>query len=292
MFGSWFNNPRRSELGQPPRERGQARQPANLVPLSPSTFDKKNWRVQYHNERGKTGRPMMWVARLGMYPRRALWSWEMREQEGSVHLDEPLYWAAPVRMRVGTWDSAELRYVDYTYTPNKNLLEARYHLFMGVAHDPIAGQAIENSIRYVVYYGKPTRLDPEEMVLEEHEVGPRGLEEAVKMARADFDKRMQKGEIKPGHTTPTLASYSDIVNLTPEETEEVRSALAEAIRPSDGDDGYRHTLPPRVRRSVQRLLPVRRGETSRVYRGEVDVLLEWYHGLPRRAACGARGWRR
>ena len=275
-------NPRASERGAPPRQRGQGRSRAKLVPLSPSIFDKKNWRVQYHDERGKTGRPIMWNARLGIYPQRPLWSWEEREQEGYVHLNEPLYWASPIRMRAGTWGSAVLRYVAYTYTPKSNLLEARYHLYMGEAFDPVAGQAFENALTYVVYYGNPVhKLRDEEFLLEEHEKGPRGLEEAVKMARADFEKRMLKGDIQPGHTNPDLVSYNEIVTLTPEEVADVRSAIEEAIRPSDEGDRHRHTLPLNVRRSVQRLFPVRRGETNRVYRREVDVLLEWYHGLPR-----------
>jgi hypothetical protein len=124
-----------------------------------------------------------------------------------------------------------------------------------------------------------TSLDPTSA--ESFAMEARGLEEAVKMARADFEKRMLKGDIQPGHTNPDLVSYNEIVTLTPEEVADVRSAIEEAIRPSDEGDRHRHTLPLNVRRSVQRLFPVRRGETNRVYRREVDVLLEWYHGLPR-----------
>ena len=263
------HNPRRSERGGPKQGQFETRRPASKVPLTPSVFDKKNWFVDYANDRAKSGVPLM--DRALLYLRAGMWSG--REEQGTVYLDVALAWDKPIPTRIGTYRAANITTVSFHYTPRTNSLVVTYDLDFDAERN-------QSALRAVVYGPQPRTLRPGTRILEEHARGPRGLEEAVKMARQDFEGRMVDGTIKVG--TPKYGfKETPRVLLSAEETRELLAARKEAMRADDEGYAFVHKIPKYINNLFILVRPDKNGDFGLVYRDAVDELLSWYRSLPR-----------
>ena len=263
------HNPRRSERGGPKQGQFETRRPASKVPLTPSVFDKKNWFVDYANDRAKSGVPLM--DRALLYLRAGMWSG--REEQGTVYLDVALAWDKPIPTLIGTYRAANITTVSFHYTPRTNSLVVTYDLDFDAERN-------RSALRAVVYGPQPRTLRPGTRIFEEHARGPRGLEEAVKMARQDFEGRMLDGTIKVG--TPKYGfKETQKVLLSAEETRELLAARKEAMRSDDEGYAFIHKIPKRIHDFFIIVRPDKNGDFGFVYRDAVDELLSWYRSLPR-----------
>ncbi len=262
-------NPRRSERGGPKRGYLETRRPLSKVPLTSSVFDKENWFVGYANERAKSGVPFMDRAFLHLHAG----NWTGREEQGTVYLDVPLAWDKPIPTRIGTFHAANITSVSFYYTPRTNSLLVTYDLDFDAERN-------HSALRAVVYGPQPRTLRRGTRIIEEHPRGPRGLEEAVRMARKDFEGRMVDGTIKVG--TPRYGfTETPKVLLSAEETRELLAARKEAMRADDEGYAFVHKLPQHMKELLIIMRPDLNGDFGPVYRDEVDAVLAWYRSLSR-----------
>lgn len=262
-------NPRRSERGGPKRGYLETRRPLSKVPLTSSVFDKENWFVGYANERAKSGVPFMDRAFLHLHAG----NWTGREEQGTVYLDVPLAWDKPIPTRIGTFHAANITSVSFYYTPRTNSLLVTYDLDFDAERN-------HSALRAVVYGPQPRTLRRGTRIIEEHPRGPRGLEEAVRMARKDFEGRMVDGTIKVGTPRYGLTETPKVL-LSAEETRELLAARQEAMRADDEGYDFVHKLPKHIKELLIIMRPDLNGDFGPVYRADVDAILAWYRSLPR-----------
>ena len=270
MLADMKANPRASERGAPKRARGDSRRPARPVPLTPSVFDKKNWSLAYPKERRVAGRPLMDGASLFIEPKTPFGP-PSHSGEGVVHLVEGLRWSRPISYRVGTWSEGDITSFSFRYDPSENTLTVRYRVSM--ANSPYHTYLplhFPDRATFVVTYGTMRyRLGASETLFRQYEKGPRGLEQAVKMARADLETRMSEGYIQIGEARPEFTARPSI-ELPAAERDEFDMAKDYLLK-MRRDLARRKSIPEKATLAVTSDM-----NDGPLFREEVDELLAWY----------------